>query len=81
MSLQELWPRWAYTSDDLIVRSTQLRVNRIVKCLISYHLICFQETGLEFPLGVADRLCAYARSVGHFPTALKEYKVNILASS
>ena len=34
-----------------------------------------KETGVQFPLGVADRLCAYARSVGHFPTALKEYKV------
>lgn len=36
-----------------------------------------KETGVQFPLGVADRLCAYARSVGHFPTALKEYKVRI----
>lgn len=31
-----------------------------------------------FPIGVADRLCAYARSVGHFPTALKEFKVGIV---
>lgn len=29
-------------------------------------------TNAEFPPGVADRLCAYARSVAHFPTALKE---------
>eukprot|EP00596_Hydrurales_sp_CCMP1899_P009537 CAMPEP_0119034982 /NCGR_PEP_ID=MMETSP1177-20130426/1978_1 /TAXON_ID=2985 /ORGANISM="Ochromonas sp, Strain CCMP1899" /LENGTH=167 /DNA_ID=CAMNT_0006992829 /DNA_START=430 /DNA_END=930 /DNA_ORIENTATION=+ len=33
-----------------------------------------KESGVHFPLGIADRLCAYARSVGHFPTALKEQK-------
>lgn len=33
-----------------------------------------KESGVQFPLGIADRLCAYARSVGHFPTALKEQK-------
>ena len=31
-----------------------------------------QELRVTFPPGVTDRLCAYARSVGHFPTALKE---------
>mmetsp|Transcript_5259 Transcript_5259/g.4736 ORF Transcript_5259/g.4736 Transcript_5259/m.4736 type:complete len:327 (-) Transcript_5259:125-1105(-) len=31
-------------------------------------------TGVIFPDGVADRLTAYARSVGHFPTALKEFE-------
>jgi len=31
-----------------------------------------QATGAAFPAGLADRLCAYARSVAHFPTALKE---------
>lgn len=31
-----------------------------------------QELRVTFPSGVTDRLCAYARSVGHFPTALKE---------
>ena len=30
------------------------------------------KTKVAFPAGVADRLCAYARSVAHFPTALKE---------
>ena len=30
------------------------------------------KTKVNFPAGVADRLCAYARSVAHFPTALKE---------
>jgi hypothetical protein len=30
---------------------------------------------LEFPGGLADRLCAYAISVAHFPTALKEFEV------
>mmetsp|Transcript_5492 Transcript_5492/g.7601 ORF Transcript_5492/g.7601 Transcript_5492/m.7601 type:complete len:385 (-) Transcript_5492:237-1391(-) len=29
---------------------------------------------LSFPPGVEDRLCAYARSVSHFPTALKEFE-------
>lgn len=30
--------------------------------------------GIQFPHGLADRLCAYARSVAHFPTALKEFE-------
>ncbi len=30
-------------------------------------------------MGLGDRLCAYARSVGHFPTALKEYSVSFSA--
>lgn len=29
---------------------------------------------VSFPPGVEDRLCAYARSVAHFPTALKEFE-------
>lgn len=33
-----------------------------------------QEKGIQFPNGLADRLCAYARSVAHFPTALKEFE-------
>jgi len=32
------------------------------------------ETGLKFPIDLADKLCAYARSVAHFPTALKEFE-------
>ena len=28
--------------------------------------------GITFDVGIEDRLCAYARSVAHFPTALKE---------
>lgn len=37
--------------------------------------VCTMKTNISFPTGVADRLCAYARSVAHFPTALKEQKV------
>ena len=33
-----------------------------------------EESRVAFPAGVADRLCAYARSVSHFPTALKEFE-------
>lgn len=33
-----------------------------------------KETGVTFKEGLADRLCAYARSVAHFPTALKEFE-------
>lgn len=33
-----------------------------------------QAVGVEFPSGLQDRLCAYARSVAHFPTALKEFE-------
>ncbi len=32
------------------------------------------ETGLSFTDDLGDRLCAYARSVAHFPTALKEFE-------
>ena len=32
------------------------------------------KTKVEFPSGLEDRLCAYARSVAHFPTALKEFE-------
>lgn len=32
------------------------------------------ETKVVLPEGLADRLCAYARSVAHFPTALKEFE-------
>lgn len=32
------------------------------------------ETGLSFSEDLGDRLCAYARSVSHFPTALKEFE-------
>ena len=32
------------------------------------------ETKIVFPPGLSDRLCAYARSVAHFPTALKEFE-------
>ena len=32
------------------------------------------ESGLTFTDNVGDRLCAYARSVAHFPTALKEFE-------
>eukprot|EP00960_Hanusia_phi_P058766 763979-Hanusia_phi.AAC.5 len=31
------------------------------------------ERGIKFKDGVPERLCAYARSVAHFPTALKEF--------
>lgn len=33
-----------------------------------------KATGVAFKSDVADRLCAYARSVAHFPTALKEFE-------
>jgi hypothetical protein len=32
------------------------------------------EMQTEFDTGVVDRLCAYARSVAHFPTAVKEFE-------
>jgi len=32
------------------------------------------EMGTEFDEGIEDRLCAYARSVAHFPTAVKEFE-------
>ena len=32
------------------------------------------EKGIVFEKGIEDRLCAYARAVSHFPTAVKEVK-------
>ncbi|KAJ7546004.1 hypothetical protein O6H91_08G019800 [Diphasiastrum complanatum] len=32
------------------------------------------EKGVVFDVGVEERLCAYARSVAHFPTAVKEFQ-------
>jgi hypothetical protein len=32
-------------------------------------------TNITFPPGLQDRLCTYARTVAHFPTALKEFEV------
>ncbi|KAL7191555.1 hypothetical protein ACSBR2_023603 [Camellia fascicularis] len=32
------------------------------------------EKGIAFEDGMEDRLCAYARAVAHFPTAVKEFK-------
>ncbi|XP_024970502.1 uncharacterized protein LOC112509659 isoform X1 [Cynara cardunculus var. scolymus] len=32
------------------------------------------EKGIFFEEGIEDRLCAYARAVSHFPTAVKEFK-------
>ncbi|CAI9280688.1 unnamed protein product [Lactuca saligna] len=32
------------------------------------------EKGIVFEEGVEERLCAYARAVSHFPTAVKEFK-------
>lgn len=32
------------------------------------------EKGISFEEGIVDRLCAYARAVSHFPTAVKEFK-------
>jgi len=47
--------------------------NAEVRELISEMAIATEKaTGAAFPAGLADRLCAYARSVAHFPTALKE---------
>ena len=34
-----------------------------------------QEKKVQFAGMLEERLCAYARSVAHFPTALKEFKV------
>ena len=33
-----------------------------------------QEKGVAFKAGMPARLCAYAKTVGHFPTALKEFE-------
>ena len=40
-------------------------------------LLCmYQKTKVSFSGGVEDRLIAYAKSVAHFPTALKEFEVS-----
>ena len=36
-----------------------------------------EERGVKFKAGVAERLLAYAKTVAHFPTALKEFEVSL----
>lgn len=49
--------------------------NEEVRTLISeLTAAAAKECKVKFPGGVEDRLCAYARSVAHFPTALKEFE-------
>ncbi|KAF7814572.1 uncharacterized protein G2W53_028541 [Senna tora] len=42
--------------------------------IVELALAAEREKGLMFEEGVVERLCAYARSVAHFPTAVKEFK-------
>ncbi len=35
---------------------------------------CQAKLGVQFQPGIEERLCAYTRSVAHFPTAVKEFK-------
>ena len=49
-----------------------LQVNALIKELAA---AAAAAKGLTFDAGVEARLCAYARSVSHFPTALKEVSV------
>ena len=36
------------------------------------------EKGLTFEEAMEDRLCAYSRSVAHFPTAVKEVMMQLM---
>jgi len=48
--------------------------NYLTLVLLLY--VSFQKTKVSFSGGVEDRLIAYAKSVAHFPTALKEFEVS-----
>ena len=59
----------------ITVGAVEKEHNAEVKELINEMAIAASsETGLKFPSDLADKLCAYARSVAHFPTALKEFE-------
>lgn len=47
--------------------------DELVKMVTEMMSAISEETGVEFEAGCPERLLAYARSVAHFPTALKEF--------
>lgn len=46
----------------------------LAKMVIEMAACVTEEKGVAFKAGMAERLCAYAKTVGHFPTALKEFE-------
>mmetsp|Transcript_22898 Transcript_22898/g.38331 ORF Transcript_22898/g.38331 Transcript_22898/m.38331 type:complete len:291 (+) Transcript_22898:22-894(+) len=57
------------------VGEVESKYNDEVRALIRELMtVAAAEEGVIFPVGAEDRLCAYARSVAHFPTALKEFE-------
>ena len=55
--------------------SHQVEVQALIEEMVT---AAEKATQVKFPQGVIDRLCIYARSVAHFPTALKEFEVLVL---
>ena len=45
---------------------------QVLSLIKELSLLAERQKGLRFDGGLEERLCAYARSVAHFPTAIKE---------
>ncbi|KAI3982197.1 hypothetical protein MKX01_019103 [Papaver californicum] len=48
--------------------------NEVSKLILELAAAAADEKGLVFEDAMEDRLCAYARAVSHFPTAVKEFQ-------
>ncbi|XP_076893597.1 uncharacterized protein LOC143545632 [Bidens hawaiensis] len=46
----------------------------VISLISELAAVAAEEKGVDFDEGIEDRLCAYARAVSHFPTAIKEFK-------
>lgn len=57
-----------------------LHRNEVVDLIEEMMKAITAESGVVFPSGAPDRLCEYAKSVAHFPTALKEFEVTPIHS-
>ena len=45
----------------------------VTACINELAIAATKKTKVVFPSGLSERLCSYAKSVSHFPTALKEF--------
>jgi hypothetical protein len=64
----------ALTSKSLLARqdSFVLLSCQVASLIAELASAVAEERGLTFDEGIEERLCAYARAVAHFPTAVKE---------
>ena len=59
-------------ADYVDKKSRELLFMQVLSLIKELSLLAERQKGLHFDSGLEERLCAYARSVAHFPTAIKE---------